>query len=89
MAPRLSGFTRASSLGPIVDFMDRQGGRIDRVLRDVDLPFALIEEPDILVPLREQFRFLERAARETADSDDPGRLFQSDPGHHSDLIPAG
>ncbi|MBO9724202.1 MAG: hypothetical protein J7530_07495 [Novosphingobium sp.] len=24
-----------------------------------------------------------------ADSDDPGRLFQSDPGHHSDLIPAG
>jgi hypothetical protein len=34
-----------------------------------------------------------RAARRvkslSADSDDPGRLFQSDPGHHFDLIPAG
>lgn len=77
MAPRLSGFTRASSLGPIVDFMDRQGGRIDRVLRDVDLPFALIEEPDILVPLREQFRFLERAARETGDPCFGARLGQA------------
>jgi hypothetical protein len=27
--------------------------------------------------------------KKVADSDDPGRLFQSDPGHHSDLIPAG
>lgn len=77
MAPRLSGFTRASSLGPIVDFMDQQGGRIDRVLRDVDLPFALIEEPDILVPLREQFRFLERAARETGDPCFGARLGQA------------
>jgi AraC-like DNA-binding protein len=67
MAPRLSGFTRASSLGPIADFMDRQGGSVARVLRDVDLPFALIEQPEILIPLREQFRFLERAARETGD----------------------
>jgi len=25
----------------------------------------------------------------TADSDDPGRLFRSDPGHHSDLMPVG
>ncbi len=76
MAPRLSGFTRASSLGPIADFMDRQGGCISRVLSDVDLPFALLDQPDILVPLREQFRFLERAARETGDECFGARLGQ-------------
>lgn len=76
MAPRLSGFTRASSLGPIADFMGRQGGSIARVLRDVDLPFALLEQPEILVPLREQFRFLERAARETGDDCFGARLGQ-------------
>jgi hypothetical protein len=27
--------------------------------------------------------------RQNADSDDAGHLFRSDPGHHSDLIPAG
>lgn len=77
MAPRLSGFTRASSLGPIADFMDRQGGSVSRVLRDVDLPLALIEQPEIVVPLREQFRFLERAARETGDACFGARLGQA------------
>lgn len=77
MAPRLSGFTRASSLGPIAEFMDRQGGSVSRVLRDVDLPFALIEQPEIVVPLREQFRFLERAARETGDGCFGARLGQA------------
>lgn len=77
MAPRLSGFTRASSLGPIAGFMDRQGGCIARVLNDVDLPFALLDQPDILVPLREQFRFLERAARETGDDCFGARLGQA------------
>ena len=77
MALRLSGFTRASSLGPISDFMDHQGGSIVRVLQDVDLPFALIEQPEILVPLREQFRFLERAARETGDEFFGARLGQA------------
>ena len=76
MAPRLSGFTRASSLGPISDFVDRQGGSIARVLRDVDLPFALLENPDLVVPLREQFRLLERAARDTGDACFGARLGQ-------------
>lgn len=76
MALRLSGFTRASALGPIAAFMDRQGGSILRVLKDVDLPFALLEERDLLVPLREQFRFLERAARETGDDNFGARLGQ-------------
>ncbi|WP_041318806.1 helix-turn-helix transcriptional regulator [Hyphomicrobium nitrativorans] len=77
MAPRLSGFTRAASLGPIADFMDRQGGNITRVLSDVDLPFALLDQPEIVVPLREQFRFLERAARETGDRHFGARLGQA------------
>ncbi len=76
MAPRLSGFTRASSLGPISEFMEGQGGCVARVLRDVDLPFALLEQRDMLVPLREQFRFLERAARETGDDYFGARLGQ-------------
>lgn len=77
MAPRLSGFTRASSLGPIAEFMDRQGGSVARVLSDVDLPFALLERREMLVPLREQFRFLERAARETGDDCFGARLGQA------------
>lgn len=77
MAPRLSGFTRASALGPIAEFMERQGGSISRVLSEVDLPFALIEQPEIVIPLREQFRFLERAANETGDPHFGARLGQA------------
>ncbi|WP_072392865.1 AraC family transcriptional regulator [Hyphomicrobium sp. CS1GBMeth3] len=77
MATRLSGVTRASSLGPISEFMDRHGGSIARVLRDVDLPFALLDQPEIIVPLREQFRLLERAARETGDACFGARLGQA------------
>lgn len=77
MAPRLSGFTRASSLGPIAEFMNRQGGSVSRVLRDVDLPFALLDQPEIVIPLREQFRFLERAARDTGDACFGARLGQA------------
>ena len=58
MAPRISGFTRASALGPIADFMERQGGCVFRVLRHVDLPAQLLEKPDLVIPMREQFRFL-------------------------------
>jgi hypothetical protein len=76
LAPHLSGFTRASSLGPIADFMDRQGGSVARVLRDVDLPFAHPEQPEIVIPLREHFRFLERAARRTGDAYFGARLGQ-------------
>ncbi|SFV32343.1 Helix-turn-helix domain-containing protein [Hyphomicrobium facile] len=68
MAPRLSGVTRASSLGPIATFMECQGGSIARVLRKVDLPFAILEQRELIVPLREQFRLLEKAARDTGDA---------------------
>jgi AraC-like DNA-binding protein len=74
MSRRQSGFTRASSLGPIADVVGRQGGSILRVLRDVDLPVALLESPEMLVPLREQFRLLERSARATGDPEFGARL---------------
>jgi AraC-like DNA-binding protein len=77
MSRRQSGFTRASSLGPIAEVIDHQGGSIARVLSAVDLPFALLERPEILVPLREQFRLLERAARETGDPQFGARLGQN------------
>lgn len=76
LAPHFSGFTRASSLGPIADFMDRQGGSVLRVLREVGLPFALLEQPEIVIPLRAQFRFLEHAARGTGDAYFGARLGQ-------------
>lgn len=76
LALRLSGFTRASSLGPIAEFLNRQGGSAARVLRDVDLPFALLDQPELVIPLREQFRFLERAARRTGDPFFGARLGQ-------------
>lgn len=56
--------------------MERQGSSIARVLREVDLPFALLERPEVLVPLREQFRLLERAARVTGDPQFGARLGQ-------------
>ncbi|MBS0238964.1 MAG: AraC family transcriptional regulator ligand-binding domain-containing protein [Proteobacteria bacterium] len=77
MAPRLSGVTRASSLGPIAAFMECHGGSIARVLRKVDLPFAILEQRELIVPLREQFRLLEKAARETGDAYFGARLGQA------------
>lgn len=76
MAPRLSGFTRASSLGPIAEFLGQRGASIERVLNDVDLPITLLEQPDTVVPLREQFRLLEQAARATGDEFFGARLGQ-------------
>jgi len=40
--------------------MARQGGSVGRVLNAVDLPYALLDQRDLLIPLRSQFRFLER-----------------------------
>lgn len=74
MSRRQSGFTRASSLGPIAEVLGYQGVSVLRVLKDVDLPVALLETPEMLVPLREQFRLLQRAARATGDAEFGARL---------------
>lgn len=64
---RYSGFTRVSSLGDIATFVGSQGGSIERAARRAGLPQSLLQLPEELVPLREQFRLLECAARETGD----------------------
>jgi AraC-like DNA-binding protein len=74
MSRRQSGFTRASSLGPIAEVLGRQGVSVLSVLKAVDLPVALLETPDMLVPLREQFRLLQRAARAAGDAEFGARL---------------
>jgi Arabinose-binding domain of AraC transcription regulator, N-term len=56
--------------------MERQGASVSHVLQTVDLPFALLERPEILVPLREQFRLLDACARETGDPCFGARLGQ-------------
>ena len=61
------GFTRASALGPIADFVEQHGGNIDRVFARVDMPVGILETPDLPVPLQEQFRLLRSAGREIAD----------------------
>jgi AraC-like DNA-binding protein len=76
MAVRQPGFTRASSLGPIAEVVDWQGASIARLLNDVDLPLALLDAPETLLPLREQFRLLERAARATGEAHFGARLGQ-------------
>lgn len=70
------GFTRASSLGPIADFVEHQGGSIIKVFQFVDLPVRILDNPDVLIPLPEQFRILQSAARETGDQYFGARLGQ-------------
>jgi AraC-like DNA-binding protein len=74
MPSRQSGFTRSSALGPIASVVEGLGGSIGRIMQDVDLPLALLERRELVVPLREQFRLLERAARATGDDHFGARL---------------
>lgn len=77
MAVRQSGFTRAASLGPIAQVVETCGGSIDRVFADVDLPSEILGTPDLPIPLREQFRLLERAGQETGERFFGARLGQA------------
>lgn len=63
----MRGYTRSGAFGPIADFVDLQGGSIERVFCSVDLPVALLDNPDLPLPLAEQFRVLEAAGREIGD----------------------
>ena len=69
-----TGFTKARSNGAIADAVERAGGSIARVFARADLPLGLIEQPDLLVPLRDQIRLLEYAAREVGDAALSARL---------------
>ncbi|POF28233.1 AraC family transcriptional regulator [Roseibium marinum] len=64
----MTGYTRASALGPITDFVETRGGSIERIFRRVDLPLALLDNPDLPLPLNEQFKVLREAGREIGDA---------------------
>jgi AraC-like DNA-binding protein len=62
-----TGFTKARSNGPIADAVEMRGGSIARVFARAELPLGVIEQPELLVPLRDQVRVLEYACREVGD----------------------
>jgi len=63
----MRGYTRASALGPISDFVEARGGSIERIFNRVDLPLALLDNPDLPLPLKNQFEVLSEAGREIGD----------------------
>jgi AraC-like DNA-binding protein len=69
-----TGFTKARSNGPIADAVERAGGSIARVFARADLPLGLIDQPELLVPLRDQVHLLECASREIGDAALSARL---------------
>ncbi|MCP1745676.1 hypothetical protein ABIF65_007354 [Bradyrhizobium japonicum] len=69
-----TGYTRASTLGPIAKVVTAAGGSIERVFRRADLPLALLESPDTLLPLRDHFRLLMVTSRELHDEVFAARL---------------
>jgi AraC-like DNA-binding protein len=71
---RRTGYTRASTLGPIADVVTANGGSIERVFRRAELPIRLLESPDTLLPLRDHFRLLSIASRELRDEAFAARL---------------
>jgi AraC-like DNA-binding protein len=62
-----TAFTKARSNGPLADAVEMRGGSIARVFARAELPLGLIDQPDLLVPLRDQVRLLEYACWEVGD----------------------
>lgn len=69
-----TGYTRASTLGPIAMVVTAGGGSIERVFRRADLPLGLLDSPDTLLPLRDHFRLLMVTSRELHDEIFAARL---------------
>jgi AraC-like DNA-binding protein len=69
-----TNFTKVRSNGPIADALERAGGKIEQVFSRADLPLRLIDQPDVLVPLRDQISLLEYASREIGDAALSARL---------------
>ena len=61
------GLTKARSMGPVAEAVERAGGSIARVFRRAELPLQLIDEPERLILLRDQLFLVECAAREIGD----------------------
>jgi len=71
---RSYGLTKARSMGPVAELVERSGGSIARVFRRGELPLRLIEEPDRLILLKDQLNLVECAAREIGDDALAARL---------------
>jgi len=69
-----TGFTKARSNGALADAVEIRGGSIARVFARAELPLSLIDQPELLVPLRDQVRLLEYASREIGDDALSARL---------------
>jgi AraC-like DNA-binding protein len=69
-----TALTKARSMGPVAAAVQRAGGSITRVFRRTELPLRLLERPDALIPLRDQLKLVECAAREIGDDALPARL---------------
>lgn len=74
---RPKGFTRASTLGPIIDVIASAGGSPRRVFAQADLPLTLQDAPNVFVPLKDHFKLLLQAARELSDELFAARLGQT------------
>lgn len=61
------GFTKARSMGPVAEAVERAGGSVARVFRKAELPLRLIETPEQLILLKDQLAVVEYAARELDD----------------------
>ncbi len=68
------GLTKARSMGPVAEAVERAGGSIARVFRRAELPLQLIDEPERLILLRDQLYLVECAAREIGDEAFTARL---------------
>ena len=68
------GFTKARSMGPVAEAVERAGGSVARVFRKAELPVRLIEAPEQFILLRDQLALVEHAARELDDEALPLRL---------------
>jgi len=61
------GFTKARSMGPVAEAVERAGGSVARVFKLAELPLRLIETPEQLILLKDQLAVVEYAARELDD----------------------
>lgn len=68
------GRTRACTMGPIVSAVEAAGGSVARVFRRVEMPLAVMDEPDRLILLGDQLHLVEEAVRESGDPALPARL---------------
>ncbi len=68
------GFTKARSMGPVAEAVERAGGSVARVFRKAELPLRLVDAPEQLILLRDQLALVEHAARELDDEALPLRL---------------